>query len=223
MPGSTGAPSRKVARRRRQAPPTRLEHATDKQLRRRLQLKNERCWVGTLKNSSRSSSSGDPGGNVYLYFVNKDQYFLQDNKLAKKVKFRVGRAELRHRVFTVRHRKAGDGYVVTDRLEDATPGSLIRQLNVDEFDVLKRFLMANDKILKLSACAAHRNEGQLPQFWDTEAGQSTSDPLAARSSIRFQLEIYQLRESVKEILKLVLLKRRVDREMNATKTGNRVR
>ncbi|KAG7402835.1 hypothetical protein Forpe1208_v016926 [Fusarium oxysporum f. sp. rapae] len=96
MPGSTGAPSRKVARRRRQAPPTRLEHATDKQLGRRLQLKNERCWVGTLKNSSRSSSSGDPGGNVYLYFVNKDQYFLQDNKLAKKVIEKILQQSQRH-------------------------------------------------------------------------------------------------------------------------------
>ncbi|KAG7429290.1 hypothetical protein Forpi1262_v009369 [Fusarium oxysporum f. sp. raphani] len=63
MPGSTGKPLRKVARRRRQAPPTRSEHATHKQRGHRLQLENERCWVGTLKNSSRSSSSGDPGGN----------------------------------------------------------------------------------------------------------------------------------------------------------------
>ncbi|KAJ9413230.1 hypothetical protein QL093DRAFT_2510873 [Fusarium oxysporum] len=94
MPGSTGKSSRKVARRRRQAPPTRLEHATDKQRGRRLQLKNERCWVGTLKNSSRSSSSGDPGGNVYLYFVKKDQYFLQDSKrkdvLWDNIEFRKG-------------------------------------------------------------------------------------------------------------------------------------
>ncbi|KAG7408978.1 hypothetical protein Forpi1262_v017899 [Fusarium oxysporum f. sp. raphani] len=94
MPGSTGKPLRKVARRRRQAPPTRSEHATDKQRGRRLQLENERCWVGTLKNSSRSSSSGDPGGNVYLYFVNIDQYFLQDSKrkdvLWDNIEFRKG-------------------------------------------------------------------------------------------------------------------------------------
>jgi len=77
-----------------EAPPTRSEHATDKQRGRRLQLKNERCWVGTLKNSSRSSSSGDPGGNVYLYFVNEDQYFLQDSKrkdvLWDNIEFRKG-------------------------------------------------------------------------------------------------------------------------------------
>ncbi|KAL3587795.1 hypothetical protein FPOAC2_13694 [Fusarium poae] len=94
MPGSTAKPSRKVARRRRQAPPTRLEHVTGKQRGRRLQLKNEQCWVGTLKNSRRSPSSGDPGGHVYLYFVNRDQYFLQDSKrkhvLWDNIEFRKG-------------------------------------------------------------------------------------------------------------------------------------
>ncbi|KAJ9413644.1 hypothetical protein QL093DRAFT_2486852 [Fusarium oxysporum] len=94
MPGSTGKPSGKAARRRRQAPPTRLEHGADTQRGRPLQLKNERCWVGTLKNSSRSPSSGDPGGHVYLYFVNSDQYCLQDSKrkdvLWDNIKFRKG-------------------------------------------------------------------------------------------------------------------------------------
>jgi hypothetical protein len=42
-------------------------------------LKNERCVVGTLKTSSQSISAGDPGGRVYLHFVNKDQYSLQDS------------------------------------------------------------------------------------------------------------------------------------------------
>jgi hypothetical protein len=42
-------------------------------------LKNERCVVGTLKNSSPSISPGDPGGCVYLHFVNKNQYSLQDS------------------------------------------------------------------------------------------------------------------------------------------------
>ncbi|KAF6525781.1 hypothetical protein HZS61_011576 [Fusarium oxysporum f. sp. conglutinans] len=60
MPGSTGKPLRKVARRRHQAPPTRSEHATDKQRGRRLQLKNERYWVGTLKNSSRHRTDFTP-------------------------------------------------------------------------------------------------------------------------------------------------------------------
>jgi hypothetical protein len=77
-----------------EAPPTRLEHVTDKQRGRRLQLKNEQCWVGTLKNSRRSPSSGDPGGHVYLYFVNRDQYFLQDSKrkhvLWDNIEFRKG-------------------------------------------------------------------------------------------------------------------------------------
>jgi hypothetical protein len=42
-------------------------------------LKIERCVVGPLKNSGQSISPGDPGGRVYLHFVNKDQYSLQDS------------------------------------------------------------------------------------------------------------------------------------------------
>jgi hypothetical protein len=77
-----------------EAPPTRLEHGADKQRGRRLQLNNERCWVGTLKNSCRSPSSGDPGGHVYLYFVHRDRYFLHDSKrkgvLWDNIKFKKG-------------------------------------------------------------------------------------------------------------------------------------
>jgi hypothetical protein len=42
-------------------------------------LKNERCVVGTLKNSSQSIFAGDPGGCVYLHFGNKNQYSLKDS------------------------------------------------------------------------------------------------------------------------------------------------
>ncbi|KAH7191161.1 hypothetical protein DER44DRAFT_889942 [Fusarium oxysporum] len=57
----------------------RSEHRITKQRSRRLQLKNERSVVGTLKNSSQSISAGDSDGRVYLHFVNKDQYSLQDS------------------------------------------------------------------------------------------------------------------------------------------------
>jgi hypothetical protein len=77
-----------------EASPTRLEQATDKQRGRRLQLKNERCWVGTLKNSNHSPSSGAPDGHVYLYFVHRDRYFLHDGKrkgvLWDNIEFRKG-------------------------------------------------------------------------------------------------------------------------------------
>ncbi|PCD22260.1 hypothetical protein AU210_016050 [Fusarium oxysporum f. sp. radicis-cucumerinum] len=82
MPRSTRIPSSKVAHHRHQAPRTRrtrLKRATTKK-RSPLQLQDERYWVGTLRNSSHSPSSGDPRGNVYLYFVNGDKYSLQDSK-----------------------------------------------------------------------------------------------------------------------------------------------
>ncbi|CVL09284.1 uncharacterized protein FMAN_15463 [Fusarium mangiferae] len=57
----------------------REEQRITKQRSRRLQLKNEQCVVGTLKNSSPLKSLGDSGGCEYLHFVNKNQYSLQDS------------------------------------------------------------------------------------------------------------------------------------------------
>ncbi|KAH7231219.1 uncharacterized protein BKA55DRAFT_196385 [Fusarium redolens] len=82
MSGTATKYSRKMARYRQipRARSRRSEHRITKQRRRRLQLNNERCVVGTLKNSIQSISPGDPGGHVYLRFVNKDQYSLQDSE-----------------------------------------------------------------------------------------------------------------------------------------------
>lgn len=82
--------------RHKEAQRARSRNKTANLRRRRLQLKNELYEVGVLKSISQLPSWGDPNGRVYIYFVNRGIYSLQDSNRKEvrweNVEFRKGYA-----------------------------------------------------------------------------------------------------------------------------------